>query len=282
MPYRAENPGVPHVKPSWVLLLDILGFQEAVLDAERAGTTDVLLGRFRRAIDGNSQLLRTPDVPEFSALYAIRTFSDHLVLGWPYVEDGETEFGHIVLSAAQYQLGLALEGFFVRGALVQGEVYMDENTVFGAAIVEAHRLESSVAEYPRLILSERAVRIVQQHIGFYSDPWRSPQANELLVGSDGLVYLNHLRAAVPSEDEEVLESFREIFSQHRAIVVQNLERNRNNLRILSKYLWLSSLHNYTVRELYGEGSDLAIPLSLPPIDHHSIVDEERPRPLRAP
>nr|WP_317187917.1 hypothetical protein [Acinetobacter gerneri] len=43
----------------------------------------------------------------------------------------------------------------LRGALTIGEIYHDENMVFGPAMVEAYELESKVAEFPRIILHDK-------------------------------------------------------------------------------------------------------------------------------
>lgn len=50
------------------------------------------------------------------------------------------------------QLGMAMWGFFIRGAVTIGEVYHDDRSVFGPALVWAYELESKVAQNPRIII----------------------------------------------------------------------------------------------------------------------------------
>jgi hypothetical protein len=52
-----------------------------------------------------------------------------------------------------YQLSMALDDYFIRGAISVGELFLDPNTAFGPALLEAHDLESNVARDPRVILA---------------------------------------------------------------------------------------------------------------------------------
>ena len=65
------------------------------------------------------------------------------------------------------QYNFILEDIFIRGAIAQSELYMDENTVIGPALVEAYNLESEFAVYPRIILSKDVTDIVREHISYY-------------------------------------------------------------------------------------------------------------------
>jgi hypothetical protein len=47
-------------------------------------------------------------------------------------------------------------GHYVRGAIALGDARHDESAVYGPALVEAYRLESSVASYPRIVVSDDA------------------------------------------------------------------------------------------------------------------------------
>jgi hypothetical protein len=62
-------------------------------------------------------------------------------------------------------LRLLDKGYFIRGGLVKGRLFHDENVVFGDALVEAFRLESEVARYHRrqsLAASDVGVAVTQE------------------------------------------------------------------------------------------------------------------------
>ena len=47
------------------------------------------------------------------------------------------------------------EGYFVRGAVCRGLLFHDKQMVFGEALINAHRLETEVANYPRIMLTKQ-------------------------------------------------------------------------------------------------------------------------------
>jgi hypothetical protein len=49
---------------------------------------------------------------------------------------------------------LLLDGYFVRGGITRGRLYHDDNMVFGEALIEAYRLESQIARFPRIIIPQ--------------------------------------------------------------------------------------------------------------------------------
>jgi len=52
-------------------------------------------------------------------------------------------------------------GFIIRGAITIGDLYHDERIVFGPALNQAYEIESTIANYPRVIVDKR---IVPTHI----------------------------------------------------------------------------------------------------------------------
>jgi hypothetical protein len=52
---------------------------------------------------------------------------------------------------------LLFEGFFVRGAIVKGRLYHDDEMVFGEALVKAYSLENEVARYPQIMITSDVV-----------------------------------------------------------------------------------------------------------------------------
>jgi hypothetical protein len=52
-------------------------------------------------------------------------------------------------------LGALEAGCFMRGGLCRGLLYHDKDMVFGDAFIAAHRIESSVARYPRVMVSKQ-------------------------------------------------------------------------------------------------------------------------------
>lgn len=49
-------------------------------------------------------------------------------------------------------------GLLTRGGIANGLIYINDKVVFGKALIDAYRLESKMAIYPRIVLSPKAVK----------------------------------------------------------------------------------------------------------------------------
>jgi hypothetical protein len=101
-PYHRDD-GSRVVRPSVVAILDILGFAAMAREAQRSGTEDAFLsslysaleqGRMHRLeydkwIESEESVSRL--MPKDN--YALKAFTDNIVMGWPIRSDGETELG---------------------------------------------------------------------------------------------------------------------------------------------------------------------------------------------
>ncbi len=181
-PYENAE-GAPQLRRSVFVFMDILGYENLTHVAELDGTQQDLLQRLhsalskeRKALEGLAVLkkLTTKDH------YVLKAFTDNIVIAWPIIEDAEIELGSAFSKVAWFQFNMALEGFFIRGAISIGEAYVDDIVVFGDALTQAHTGESRLARDPRIILTELAVTAVKQHLHYYSSPKFAPQVGELL------------------------------------------------------------------------------------------------------
>jgi hypothetical protein len=80
---------------------------------------------------------------------ALTSFSDSVVVSMPVEAKGLLSF---LEALAKIQLGLAVEGFFLRGGVTIGALCHDNELIFGPALNRAYCLESGLAIYPRILL----------------------------------------------------------------------------------------------------------------------------------
>lgn len=125
---------------------------------------------------------------------------------------------------------------------------MDEETVFGPELIRAYELESQVAVYPRIILSENSKQEVLNFKQFYSEAKESPFYTEILEDLDGEWFLNYLHILIDYNEESVVGGdFTPIYpylKKHKDIIESALERYGSNYKLLKKYAWLANYHNY--------------------------------------
>ncbi len=228
--------------PSVVTFLDILGFKEAATRACAEGHGDKFLRKLKTALRKAQAHVKSP-----RGSWAVKRFTDNLVIGFPLFDDGESELGRTFMSTGLYQFTLAQHGLFVRGGITIGDVYVGGDTVFGAALVDAHELESVHARDPRIILSPSAMTLVYQHLLYYADVRGTPQDYHLLVDADGHVFINYL--LVPLDGRQPDSAYLSAIRKHKNNVLQNLTAHRHNPNVWRKYAWVAQYHNFVCKHL---------------------------------
>jgi len=237
-----DSDGEPLVRRSFCAFLDVLGFRQHVKEAQIApGGIQAMLNTYLSAVSPpTDQLLETAAAV---AAWQVVAFSDSVVLGYPLqTPDAEPEFGALEDELLRYQLVLALSGFFVRGGLAIGELFMDERLAFGPALIDAYELQDTIANTPRIVLSLEMATLLRKHLGFYAFPSAAPHNQVLLVDSDERVFLNYLSATITEGEVDV-----DALARHRSVVEKGLKRYQSSPRIWSKYQWVGSYHNYFIR-----------------------------------
>jgi hypothetical protein len=188
----------------FVLYLDFLGVSEAAStwgEARAAGLIATLktiaAARASFAIDGESM----PDGSyKFKIVAETLTFSDHIVASYPVFDDAPMPIDMLMdmyLKLSQDMVSkIAVEalniGLLVRGGLTIGKLHHSDGVVFGEAMVDAHRLESRAAIFPRVAVSSRIYANLPPD-----------QRGRLLHDSDGIWHLdyfsNMLTSIAPGE-----------------------------------------------------------------------------------
>jgi len=136
-----------------------------------------------------------------------------------------------------WQMLMVHGGFPVRGGVDFGPVFLDDRCIFGKAHLEAYRLESKVAIYPRIAVSDAVLKQVKGQLGYYSKNARTPHEDEILIDKDGVAFLNYLAATY--EDETFAE---ELLGGHAKLIADRLEKCPSAVR--DKYEWMAAYHNW--------------------------------------
>lgn len=243
-PYHNSS-GEPELKPSALIFMDILGYLAMSKEASQIGKQYEFLKNLRSALmDGRWWLEETfaKDITDKKDRFALKAFTDNVVVGYPIQDDGEIELGNAIQRAAEFQFSMAIKGFFVRGAIAVGEACVDEITVAGDALLQAYEGEAILARDPRVILTKSAIRLVKKHLNYYGNQPHAPQAHMLLQDSDGQWFVNYLDEVLIYDDER--DPFYKEFMQHKREVEKKLNQHRTEPAVFAKYSWVASYHNF--------------------------------------
>ena len=145
----------PAYEQRLVLFLDFLGFKELV---ERTVAEPAFLPKLVGAMEIVGGIGK--DDIELLKSQQITQFSDSIVISY-HIDETSAVFW-LLADIALGVVSLAENGFLVRGALTVGELYHSDRHVVGPAMVEAYRLESQVANVPRVIIDEKVIAVARR------------------------------------------------------------------------------------------------------------------------
>jgi hypothetical protein len=239
----------PGYEEQFTAFIDFLGFSEVSKqtdDTTRLKVLDLLLSLSALRSEFNIQSeLNQGGGTRHQIRPAISTFSDHIVISFPLEriarELGSSDdallalviagqFGRLLrgIAAAALRLGL-----LIRGGATIGKLYHSQGVVFGEAMIEAYEIESRIAIYPRVVLSQQITS---------RPPWAAQR--DITICNDGLHHLDYFKmlvvsAAAPGDDyaEKSQTWFRDVV----AIVSRKLIELQKDGRLneLAKWTWFS-------------------------------------------
>ena len=229
--------------PSFCAFLDIFGFREVIARAYSENREAKLLAEVADALSASTGRMKSlkAKFPTFD----VKLFTDNIVIGYRHLVN--PNLWHLCEVLSDYQLAMACKGFFIRGGVSTGTLAIDEDVVFGDALIKSHHLESVDAKNPRIILDPALKDKIAQSISSASasamDTWKA----HFMCDVDGFWFVNYLSASYePRSDPK----YRRVFypseaklASHRTQVELQLERTRNEPEKWSKYFWVANYHN---------------------------------------
>jgi hypothetical protein len=244
-----ETSSAPRMLQSFVCYADILGYSQLSKNSIRSGQGSQFLLRLRKALSTAYDRVRQFSEGANCNLFAFKVFTDNIVVGYPIrdyeIRFGEPELGRILSIFAEFQVGLAMEGFFLRGGIAVGDHYMDNDIVFGDALLEAIKEDKSGGP-PRLSFAPSAVQVIKKHLCFYDRVERTPHYEDILEDADGTVFLNYLGEAFSAFPDGGV--FFEVIEKHQLAVTEGLNQYRGDPGIRAKFEWAARYHNFICNE----------------------------------
>jgi hypothetical protein len=228
-----------------VVFLDLLGYGALLENSYATNSENAVLQRLHTAMREAYAPIHGFPLHGEQRSWEARTFTDNTIIGFPLFldRDAEAELALITGRVARFQFELAKHGFLVRGAIAIGEFFMDANTVFGNALLEAYRYEQSNARDPRIIMAPSAAERTKNHVKNYVNVAHSWQLNQLLYDVDGEIFLDYLEPGIMEYYDESGPDL-ESLARHRTMIREKLREFRTAPRNSSKIVSVAHYHNF--------------------------------------
>jgi hypothetical protein len=240
----------------YVAFVDILGFADFIyhVDVSTPGFDLLFLKTFlMMSADSFAELSLEQPIQDFQR----STFSDNVIVSAPINEQG---IANVIHFCFQFAWILLRNGHFCRGSIVRGPLYHQGGIVFGRALVDAYRIESQIADVPRILLRSDVVEDVRQ--GASTHRYLRDFRKQIVRCQDGPFMINLFTSialktnrwtekmpAVDDIDISLDEDLRYLNIQRgivRDILSEKLRAATDNPKIYRNIAWIVKQFNDTV------------------------------------
>ncbi len=163
-----------------------------------------------------------------------------------YVISETSPAWHVLAGVQALGANLLAQGILCRGAVVKGPAYHRDRVLFGPAVIEAYELESQVAKYPRILVTEEVRKAAW---GYHEGRWKG---RLFIEDADGCWFINTLTPsmsdwiALSNANADV--SSREFLQTVRKWLGPRLQEAQTHLGKKSKLHWLVNHFNKLATE----------------------------------
>jgi hypothetical protein len=225
----------------FVAFFDILGFKDIIQGAVTEAQAIEKIQLFNDALLTGREIFHKQwswEVDEF----AVKMFSDCICVSVPAKHENVDAF----FKAITYvQTTFAYNRIMLRGGVTVGRHYINEELIFGEALVEAYKLEMTT-KHPHIAVSEKLREFIMPETLEYGE---DPETQMRLVNAahlqhayvfklrhDPVLFLGYLNF---QPDDDPVAHLRE----HRDWIIWGLEQHRGNVGVRPKFEWLRRYHN---------------------------------------
>lgn len=167
-------------------------------------------------------------------------FSDSIVISYKYNE--QSQLFYTLWNLLLVSMELANKGFLTRGGVAIGKLIHTNEVIFGPALVRAHKIESKIAKFPRIIVDKNAIN---EGLKYHSENHSKEDEEEIIMDivtedEDGNYYIDYIEKALSEFDDIKYDAFRYINSLKENFF-SNYENESREVR--EKLDWLKNKIN---------------------------------------
>jgi hypothetical protein len=180
---------------------------------------------------GKAALVGTVD-----AEWKVRIFSDCIC-----VAKAATEIGVLATLEAisSFSREMIASGFPIRGGAAIGPFSESDRMIFSIAQIEAYDLESTTAQYPRVVISAEIMRKIES---ISDDEMRLTAKEYVIIDQDERAFVNFLIF----EQEDAWLGGHEFYVNQKRVIEKALGDATLPAKVREKYEWMAHLHNWSL------------------------------------
>lgn len=236
-----------------VIFLDVLGFQEKLIEFEKEATE-----KKEEGDAGNREYYFSEGVNDFintfkeavsfldDTRYNYYLFSDNICITVDYIQNPNL-LVDILETINDLFLKFAERGYFLRGGMEIGKFVDEKSIAVGVPLAKAYQLEQRVALYPRIVISNNYKKTLDGFENSLLLSEKSISLKKYLVKNHCEVYYLNTFFNLVSNDNKA-----DILKTLRDSILRNLEINGQNEYIAIKYEWLASEFNSFIDNYVSE------------------------------
>jgi hypothetical protein len=236
-----------------VAFLDVLGFQNKLTEFEAEAIQYHQNIAIENEVDddfNNGSLHFSQKASDFiqtfnSAISKLDTdkfsyylFSDNICITAKNVNsNGENSLVELLMVISELYFEFVQQGYFLRGGVDYG-LFIDKSSIaLGVPLATAYKLESTLAVFPRIVLSQNFIKQFEVYPKEGEQEYTSLFDSSLIKQSCEIKYLNVFNHIFKVEDKE------HFFERYNQNINFNLLANQNRENIFLKYRWLADEFN---------------------------------------
>lgn len=243
-----------------IAFIDILGFRELIKDSEKNPATlekiYEVINYFKNWEKPENWNLKTIEIEEdaqkkelpnfdLSNKSTCTCFSDSIIVSIK-TSDGDINAILSTLIANISYIGsyIIQKGILFRGAITIGNIiHQDNGIILGQGFIDAYNLESKLATFPRIVVSDKLIRELNYPLEAKRN--RYPYHQYLTRDTDGCIGFNQLKyfEVVQSWTEMKEDILKDALNKTRKVIIEGLDYSFELPSVHSKYQWLKNKYN---------------------------------------
>lgn len=235
------------VEKKLIAYFDILGYKEIINEKVEENKENEFLKTVKEIVDISKlkKIIHSNNINNLT----MQIFSDNFIICEKFFKNDVAYFEDFLMLIENIQCSIISKlGVFVRGYITIGNIYLDNEFVFGSGLIKAVEGESK-AKYPIIEIDEVFMKFI-----------KNTDFPNLVIRYNGKNYLNFLNTIILDPYEDIKNKNLKVVKEQIEKAVKRYGKIKGNVinedtalkkeSVIKKYLWLVRFYNKCVDKKY--------------------------------